>query len=131
MNNTLTCLLTVAALVAFNSCAIANSTTATAHKPTSDSSHRGSAHRVAPLTVNLGPRPYYLVEDMDAGPLKEQLQQCAQRKRQFRASEFSIAHRGAPLQFPEHTLESYTAAARMGAGVIECDVTFTQDRVFL
>nr|WP_246723044.1 glycerophosphodiester phosphodiesterase family protein [Aliikangiella sp. G2MR2-5] len=32
------------------------------------------------------------------------------------------------MQFPEHTKESYVAAARMGAGVIECDVTFTKDR---
>lgn len=32
------------------------------------------------------------------------------------------------MQFPEHTLESYEAAARQGAGVIECDVTFTSDR---
>ena len=40
---------------------------------------------------------------------------------------FSIAHRGAPLQFPEHTKESYEAGARMGAGIVECDVTFTKD----
>jgi len=32
------------------------------------------------------------------------------------------------MQFPEHTLESYKAAALQGAGVIECDVTFTKDR---
>ena len=38
-----------------------------------------------------------------------------------------IGHRGAPLQFPEHTKESYEAAARMGAGILECDVTFTKD----
>ena len=35
---------------------------------------------------------------------------------------------GAPLQFPEHTKESYEAAARMGAGIVECDVAFTKDR---
>ena len=40
---------------------------------------------------------------------------------------FSIGHRGACMQFPEHTLESYVAAARQGAGIIECDVTFTAD----
>ena len=43
-------------------------------------------------------------------------------------SDFSIGHRGACLQFPEHTLESYKAAAIQGAGIIECDVTFTKDR---
>lgn len=32
------------------------------------------------------------------------------------------------MQFPEHTRESYTAAGRMGAGVIECDVAFTKDK---
>jgi glycerophosphoryl diester phosphodiesterase len=31
------------------------------------------------------------------------------------------------MQFPEHTRESYEAAARMGAGIVECDVTFTHD----
>lgn len=46
----------------------------------------------------------------------------------FKRSDFSIGHRGAALQFPEHTKESYEAAARMGAGILECDVTFTQDK---
>ena len=32
------------------------------------------------------------------------------------------------MQFPEHTKESYEAAAKMGAGIVECDVTFTKDR---
>ena len=45
----------------------------------------------------------------------------------FRRTDFSIAHRGAPLQFPEHTKEAYEAGARMGAGIVECDVTFTKD----
>jgi glycerophosphoryl diester phosphodiesterase len=77
-------------------------------------------------SVQLGPRPYYLVEDMDEGPLKERLERCSEGP--FRKSDFSIGHRGAPLQFPEHTEESYRAAARMGAGILECDVTFTKDR---
>jgi glycerophosphoryl diester phosphodiesterase len=41
---------------------------------------------------------------------------------------FSIAHRGAPLMFPEHTVEGNVAAARLGAGIMECDVTFTKDK---
>lgn len=73
----------------------------------------------------LGPRPFYLVDKMKDGPLKTALKQCTGP---FRKTDFSIGHRGAPLQFPEHTKESYEAAARMGAGVIECDVTFTKDR---
>jgi glycerophosphoryl diester phosphodiesterase len=76
--------------------------------------------------AQLGPRPFYLVNDMDDGELKEALQQCS--KGPFFKSDFSIGHRGAALQFPEHTKESYEAAAKMGAGIVECDVTFTADR---
>jgi len=75
--------------------------------------------------VQLGQRPFYLVDGMDAGPLKNKLMQC--RTGPFRQSDFSIGHRGAALQFPEHTKESYQAAARQGAGIVECDVTFTRD----
>lgn len=76
-------------------------------------------------SVQLGPRPFYLVEDMQESPLKEALEACAGGP--FSATDFSIGHRGACLQFPEHTKESYQAAARMGAGIVECDVTFTKD----
>src|SRR5690554_2341290 len=54
--------------------------------------------------VQVGPRPYWLVDDMDEGPLKARLEQCENRP--MRRTAFSIGHRGAPLQFPEHTLES-------------------------
>jgi len=77
--------------------------------------------------VELGPRPFFLVDDLRDGPLKRSLQQCAKRG-EFTARDWSIGHRGAPLQFPEHTRESYVAAARMGAGIVECDVTFTKDK---
>ncbi|KIZ35332.1 MULTISPECIES: glycerophosphodiester phosphodiesterase family protein [Rhodopseudomonas] len=76
-------------------------------------------------TAEVGPRPFYLVDKMKDGPLKTRLGQC---RGPFHPTAFSIGHRGAPLQFPEHSRESYSAAARMGAGVIECDVTFTKDR---
>lgn len=82
--------------------------------------------KVKKLNVQLGPRPFFLVEDMDESTLKNKLTSCSEGP--FSKSNFSIGHRGAPLQFPEHTRESYLAAARMGAGIIECDVTFTQDR---
>ena len=78
-----------------------------------------------PREPQVGPRPFYLVDKMKDGPLKQQLSQCTGP---FRKTDFSIGHRGAALEFPEHTRESYLAAARMGAGVIECDVTFTKDR---
>ena len=78
-----------------------------------------------PREPQVGPRPFYLVDKMKDGPLKQQLSQCTGP---FRKTDFSIGHRGAALEFPEHTKESYVAAARMGAGIIECDVTFTKDR---
>ncbi len=77
-------------------------------------------------SVQLGPRPYFLINDMDEGDLKSTLQACESKT--LAPSDFSIAHRGAPLQFPEHTRESYVAAGRMGAGIVECDVAFTKDR---
>ncbi|MCF6233831.1 MAG: glycerophosphodiester phosphodiesterase [Rhodobacteraceae bacterium] len=77
-------------------------------------------------TVELGPRPYYLIDRMANGPLKEKLLSCGGMD--FQPSTFSIGHRGAPLQFAEHTNPSYRAAARMGAGIVECDVTFTKDK---
>ncbi len=76
-------------------------------------------------TAQLGSRPFFLVDDMDPSPLKRKLQQCS--KGPFYKTDFSIGHRGAPLQFPEHTKESYVAAARQGAGILECDVSFTKD----
>ncbi len=78
--------------------------------------------------VQLGPRPYYLVEKMSDGPLKTKLEQCADRRHSFHKTAFTIGHRGGgDLQFPEHTKESHEAGARMGAGIQECDVTFTSD----
>lgn len=88
-------------------------------------SDRGSGDRPE-RSVRLGPRPYFLVDDMDDGPLKRKLDAC--RGEVPRPTDFSIGHRGAPLQYPEHTVESYVAAARQGAGIVECDVTFTRDR---
>lgn len=78
------------------------------------------------LPVQLGPRPFYLVDQMPDGELKEKLMACSANA--VTKSDWSIGHRGAPLMFPEHTEESYKAAAVMGAGIIECDVTFTKDR---
>lgn len=76
--------------------------------------------------IQVGPRPFYLINDMDESALKRKLQSC--EKTPLKKTKFSIGHRGAPLQFPEHTKESYEAAAKMGAGILECDVTFTKDK---
>jgi len=76
-------------------------------------------------TAMIGVRPGYLIDRMAEGELKETLAACAAGP--FTRSDFSIGHRGAPLMFPEHTVESNVAAARQGAGILECDVTFTKD----
>jgi glycerophosphoryl diester phosphodiesterase len=76
-------------------------------------------------SIQLGPRPFYLVDGMDAGKLKDRLSQC--KAGPFHRTDFSIGHRGAALQFPEHSKEAYEAGARMGAGIVECDTTFTKD----
>ena len=76
--------------------------------------------------VQLGPRPSIWSTTWTRARSRATLQQCAEGP--FASSDFSIGHRGAALQFPEHTKESYEAAARMGAGILECDVTFTKDR---
>ena len=83
-------------------------------------------HHAQSNQVELGPRPFYLVKGMDKGRLKKKLESCASGP--FHKTDFSIGHRGAAMQFPEHTKESYEAAAKMGAGIVECDVTFTKDR---
>ena len=88
-----------------------------------DATH--AAHGTDP-TPPWDQRPLQLIATMADSPLKTQLAACAGKP--LRRSRFSIGHRGAALHYPEHTLESYRAAAAMGAGVIECDVTFTKDK---
>ena len=89
----------------------------------------GLAAPLAAEGIGYGPRPGYLIDRMAAGPLKEKLASCMGQTPQ--TSDFSIGHRGAPLLFPEHTVESNRAAARMGAGILECDVTFTKDHALV
>lgn len=95
-----------------------------AHADRDDHDH-GQGERHARESVQLGPRPFYLVQGMDEGRLKDRLMQC--EKGPFYRTDFSIGHRGAAMQFPEHTDVSYRAGARMGAGIVECDVSFTKD----
>ncbi|TQV80084.1 glycerophosphodiester phosphodiesterase [Exilibacterium tricleocarpae] len=119
--------LTVAAVTVFTSaCAISDGREGLTGNLNADESREHKSYWQRGSRAELGPRPFYLVEDMDDSRLKRRLQQCARRP--FYKTDFSIGHRGAPLQFPEHTKESYEAAARMGAGIMECDVTFTKDR---
>ena len=65
--------------------------------------------------MQVGDRPFYLVEGMDDEPAQGQkLQSCENGP--FYKTDFSIGHRGAPLQFPEHTKESYEAGRAQGRG---------------
>ena len=104
---------------------------AIACSPTFARSDLDARHLEAKLTddgagaVQVGQRPMVLVDGMDDGNLKEHLQGCADGP--FYRTDFSIGHRGAALLFAEYTRESYEAAARQGAGIIECDATFTSD----
>ncbi|KAL2868887.1 glycerophosphodiester phosphodiesterase family protein [Aspergillus lucknowensis] len=77
--------------------------------------------------IQVGPRPFWLVDQMEDSPLKAELAACSE-KPIHHAPFFSISHRGGPLEFPEHSREGLYAGARMGAGVLECDVAFTSDR---
>jgi len=73
-----------------------------------------------------GERPEHLINLLPAGELKTKLLSC--RGQEMTPTKFSIGHRGAPFRYPEHTVQSYRAAAAMGAGIVECDVTFTKDK---
>lgn len=109
----------IIALAALSATAAPFSATADPHDD------RYKKHR-SDAAVQLGPRPFFLINDMEDSELKKTLQKCINGP--FYKTDFSIGHRGAGLQLPEHTKESYEAAARMGAGIIECDVTFTKDK---
>lgn len=119
---------TTAAGNATSAAAPASTTPATVGPtPPSVLRHNVSDFHFRPIKqISLGPRPYYLVDDMSPSPLKEKLQACTEEPQT--ASTWSIGHRGGgTLQFPEHTVESNLAGARMGAGILECDVAFTKD----
>jgi glycerophosphoryl diester phosphodiesterase len=111
-----------AALLSLVACGVFTDTTLADETPAATSAELSKHSHDA---IQLGPRPFYLVKGMDPGELKDRLQRC--ERGPFHRTDFSIGHRGAALQFPEHTKEAYEAGARMGAGIVECDVTFTKD----
>jgi glycerophosphoryl diester phosphodiesterase len=62
--------------------------------------------------ISLGPRPYWLIEQMDEGPLKDRLASCSEKE--MKRSDWSISHRGGgTLQFPEHTYDSIMAGVSL------------------
>mmetsp|Transcript_10992 Transcript_10992/g.15844 ORF Transcript_10992/g.15844 Transcript_10992/m.15844 type:complete len:495 (+) Transcript_10992:66-1550(+) len=96
--------------------------------------------------ISLGPIPYFKLTQLvkntkdkvnDEGPLDLQttLVTCASQRAVFQSSDFVISSdnegntdRSNRMSFPSHTLPSYEAALRMGAGMVQCPVTFTKDR---
>jgi glycerophosphoryl diester phosphodiesterase len=92
------------------------------------SAYKRSCSNAPTYPAKLDPRPRYLVDDMTSSDLKTKLKQCIEDENVLYAPhDFSIGHRGACMQFPEHTEESYIAAMEMGAGIVECDVAVTKD----
>ena len=77
--------------------------------------------------AQLGVRPFWLVERLEPGPLKDRLQACAAATADYSRSPLAVGHRGAALFFPEHTREGYLAAVRQGAAFVECDAVPTAD----
>jgi len=88
--------------------------------------YKGS--KTSKYPVSIGSRPYFIVDSMEDSFLKTKLTECAETKDMTMKNDWSIGHRGACMQYPEHTLESYKAALVQGAGIVECDVTFTKDK---
>jgi glycerophosphoryl diester phosphodiesterase len=102
-------------------------TSVCASSPASSSSSAAYTKPIRSVrNIQVGVRPYYLVQNMTDSPLKRKLESCYEDT--LHTTDFSISHRGAALQFPEHTVEGRAAAVRQGAGIIECDVSFTKDR---
>jgi glycerophosphoryl diester phosphodiesterase len=89
--------------------------------PTVSKHHHTSLENATDYLVSVGPRPHYIINNMTDSPLKRKLQSCENTP--ISISGFSIGHRGGgTLQFPEETIRSEDAGARMGAGILECDV---------
>lgn len=77
--------------------------------------------------ISLGPRPFYIIDNMTDSALKTKLQSCENGP--FKITDFSIGHRGgATLQIPEESVQNAMAGARFGAGILECDTSLTADK---
>ena len=82
--------------------AIAVSALVTAFSPAQGADSQDNSGHVKDINVQVGPRPYYLLDTLRPGPLKAALEQCTEDR--FKQTDFSIGDRGGgTLQFPEHT----------------------------
>ncbi len=100
----------------------------------------------APNVISLGPTPYFILSQLlsdvtrdeneidSSMELKNMLNKCAKENNIFQASQLIASADGinnidhGRMPYPPHTLTSYEAALRMGAGMIQCPVTFSKDR---
>jgi len=113
----------MAALATFATALFAGSALAAPHTPFI----KQAKNYHSEYSVQFDPRPWYIINNMTDSPLKEKLQSCENGP--FSITGWSIGHRGGTtLQIPEESVENTVAGARMGAGVLECDVAFTSDR---
>jgi glycerophosphoryl diester phosphodiesterase len=84
-----------------------------------------SEYRNTNIAAQLGPRPTFLVDQLVDGDLKDT---CVPAARACFARTPSPSAIAAPACSSRSTRWSPTSrAARQGAGIIECDVTFTKD----
>lgn len=100
------------------------------HAPSGNHTRMLSHSGPAVYYLQYGFRPYYIINNMTESPLKRKLRSCENGP--FEVSGWSVSHRGgATTYIPEHTAENHAAGARMGAGIMECDVVFTNDMQFV
>ena len=65
---------------------------------------------------------------MSDSALKDKLMSCSIDA--YQKSDFSIGHRGAPMQF-QSIPKNHIWQRQKGAGILECDVTFTKDKALV
>jgi hypothetical protein len=63
----------------------------------SKSSKNYKGTKSAKHSIQVGDRPYFLIDSMAEGELKDQLKECAKEIKDFEKSDWSIGHRGACL----------------------------------
>ena len=78
--------------------------------------------------MQLGPRPFYLVDQMSNRALQYKLETCIADIQPYQHHDFSIGHRGVALGNSQSIPRMPTKrGAGWARGILECDVTFTKD----
>ena len=61
---------------------------------------------VKEFRVQVGPRPYYIIDEMESSKLKRKLERCSEIS--FYGTGFSIGHRGGTIERPGRLIEGST-----------------------